>query len=121
MKNTVFIGFLALLVVSCGPEGPEMQLQYPLITEQKMTDIVYELQRVEAVHAVRSYKDSLATPLMLHRVQQIMEAHGVSTAQFEESLRYYQELGKPLEDIYGRAIDRANVDMAKAEAEEIKE
>lgn len=109
--------WIILLVSACADPHSENVLQYPLIPKEDMAVLIYKLQWIESAYSVRSYDDSLATPLMLHRVNEVFSELGVTQAQFEESLRYYQEFGAPLEEIYSRALELTNESMAKAEAE----
>lgn len=117
MRKLLFAVFCSFVLLSCGDTKPQMELKFPLVPVDTMVVLVYELQLIESVHAVRSYSDSLATPLMLHRVHTLFEQHGVSKEQFEESLRYYQESGDELDEIYSGAVERASEAIAKAESE----
>lgn len=109
----VLVGWLA----SCTPEknGPEAPPN--LISKEKMVELMYDIQLIEAVYRGRSYDDSLAMDKVEARLIETYDRHRVTEQQYFASYEYYINDPKMMEDIYIDLLAKLNTRLTEVEGE----
>ncbi|WP_423129593.1 DUF4296 domain-containing protein [Gaoshiqia sp. Z1-71] len=103
----IFIGFV-LIALSCKEKG------YPkpknLIGEKKMVEILYDIHLYDAVDDKYKYQrfDSLKIDSKV-LYQTILDKHQLTDSLLAQSLIYYSSRPKVYEKIYGKVIERFNL------------
>ena len=117
MRATLIV--LLLSLISCKSEVRERPSN--VIEEEAMTELLYDLQLVEARYQRRLLYEgqtlSKSTLILYHAT---FEAHGVTEEQFVTSHTYYEEDPEVLAEMYTTVLERlqaAQGDLSK----EIKE
>lgn len=110
MKINLLLIFICLLILglSCKEKG------YPkpkdLIGEKKMVDILYDIHMYDAIDDKYKYQrfDSLKIDSK-QLYQTILNKHQLTDSLLAQSLIYYSSRPKVYEKIYGKVIERFNL------------
>lgn len=85
-----------------------------IMSEEKMTDVLYDVQIAEAVYQ-RGGKPSAEVGLQMGRqlYREIFEKYGITRSEFKESFEWYTDHPRLMTDIYETVIERLNTEQAK--------
>lgn len=116
-KLYLLIFFISLLFVQCSFSGMEENEQTTdnLISEEKMVEILADIQIVEAhIDEIRKSGHQTKDSSMLY-FEKVFAKHQVTPVEFESSLLYYKKDLLHMDVIYTEVITRLNELKAKNE------
>ncbi len=103
-----------LLLISCGGDK-STPVPENILTKEEFIPVLVDLQILEShfqrqFSRVDLYRESLDSSS-----RSVFEAHGITKADFEESLAYYSTLPDTLFLIYEAALDTINIRLDRAQ------
>lgn len=113
-------GLLLTAVVSCKEKG--IPKPKHLISEKKMTDILYDLHLSHALSERFKYNDPDSLKLDAKDIyQSVLTKHHIEDSVLTQSILYYSAYPKVYEGIYAKVIERMNMEQEEMnKQEEIK-
>lgn len=118
MRFLIVILFFGSIVLNgCADIEPQINRTVPteLIEKQKMVEVLYELQLIQAAYKGRSHNDTIAEETRDARTIALFESHSLSQDKFESSLAYYHQSPDDMQEIYGEVITKMNTKIAQLE------
>lgn len=101
-----FLGFLLLVLISCGPSDGEAESGIVLPERENLVAVLVDVQLAEA--ALKSYKSDKRDSLSMVYYERIAQLHEVSR---EEVLMWLEEVNgdpKLMEEVYGDVLEELN-------------
>jgi len=110
-----FLAFpILLLICSCSKQASD--LPEGILSDSLMTEMIIDFSLVDAAYSVSL--TSLSLPRFKKELfyEEIVKKHGTTRKQFVESLGYYAQHSKQLQQIYENALK----EMSKRQAEAVR-
>ena len=105
MKRLSCILLIFLLLAACGQKEKSMKPSR-LLTEQEMTDILTDVQILEADINHRKSEGKSVDGIAESYYSQLFEHYGITDSIFDENMRYYTRQPATLERIMDSATQR---------------
>lgn len=117
MRRNFFILYLIVLLSGCYPNFPEENFNMSMVIAQdSMVTILTDMQLVDGALNMHERQKLPADVYSRAYTRQVLEKHGVTREEFEESIRYYSYYVEELDAIYEQVIIR----LGRMEAEAMK-
>lgn len=112
----ILIGSL-LLNLGCDSIEPKINRKVPenVIEKEKMVEIIYDLQLIQAAYKGRTHTDTNAQKTRDARTLIMLDKYAITQEEFELSLDYYHKSPDDMEDIYEEVITKLNLKIAQLE------
>lgn len=117
MKQVSFFLILVLVVLSsCLNKKEAVQPPENLIPREKMTEILYDVQLIEARHQRRLYdQGEQLRDMTLGYYTGLWEKHAISEEQFKVSYDYYMTTPKVMHDIWDEILQRLTREQSEVQ------
>jgi hypothetical protein len=114
MRFSLLAFSLLLLVSACSKNSSD--LPEGILTDSVMTELIVDFSLVDAAYSVSL--TSLTLPRFKKELfyEEIVKKHGTTRKQFVESLDYYAQHSKQLQQIYENALK----EMSRRQAEAVR-
>jgi Na+/phosphate symporter len=95
--------FLFVLCTSCGTEEKQTEIPPNILPKEKMVQVITDVHIAEAEANLRTLPDSTSKETI--SFQKIFEKNSISKQQYEESLTFYVDHPKLLNEIYEEVLN----------------
>ncbi len=96
--------FLAIILVSCQPKRSEIIIPKKILTQEFMVDILTDMQLVEGTLIYKRSTGKNYRTLRDYYYSHIFKKYNITQGKFEESLNFYKQHLKLLNNIYTEVI-----------------
>lgn len=116
--------FSVLLVAACGDQQEEQKIPEGVMSKDKFTEVLTDIQLLEASMRQRFIRDE--DPKLLYPIyyKQIFEKHEISEDEFKESLEYWSAQDQEMTGIYDSVIENLSLmsdpDSVNADTDSVK-
>lgn len=102
----VYFIILVLALAACSPEV-EKKRPKEVLSQVAMTDLLYDMQLVEARHQRRlTFEGQTLNESTLNLYKATLDKHGVSESQFVASHQYYEKHPEVMAEMYTEVLER---------------
>lgn len=114
MKYLRLIPIVVLVLAGCYHDAPEAKFDMSLVIPQdSMIVLLTDLQLVDATINLKAKEGRPISEYAGEYSRQVLDKHGVTREEFNESIRYYSFYVEKMDEIYEQVI----INLSKKEAE----
>jgi hypothetical protein len=116
MRTLIKFFLITLLISACGKAPEKKRVPKDIVQSDKLPSLLADIYMVDGAANVKRFGENGLIIDAAGFYEKEFKKHGVTKAEFENTLRYYSRHPKELDEIYTEAINILSERLAKEKA-----